>query len=80
MVRATDTIAMRILTPPYAPRWCGIRYFLFIGGSSTNWLQNPVGLTLEAFLMTLIFMGSLHYAALATVCASEMTADSKLGL
>jgi len=47
---------MQILPSQCAPRRCGILYFLFIGGSSTNWLQKPVGLTFEAFLITLIFI------------------------
>ena len=31
-------------------------YFLFIGGSSTNAPQNPVGFTFVAFLITLTFI------------------------
>jgi hypothetical protein len=34
---------------------CGA-YFLFIGGSSTQLMQKPVGRALAAFLMTLIFI------------------------
>ena len=55
-------------------------YFLFIGGSSTHAMQNPLGLTLVAFFTTLIFIVVPNQAALDTVCASEMSADSKLRL
>ena len=55
-------------------------YFLFIGGSSTHATQNPVGLTLVAFFTILIFIVVSNQAALDTVCASEMSADSKLRL
>jgi hypothetical protein len=33
-----------------------VRYFLFIGGSSTKLMQNPLGFTCAAFLMTMIFI------------------------
>ena len=55
-------------------------YFLFIGGSSTQLMQNPLGLTLVAFFTILIFIVVPNQAALDTVCASEMSADSKLRL
>ena len=54
---------------------------MFIGGSSTQAEHQPVGLTLVAFLITVIFIVvSYAAAALDAVCASEMTADSKLRL
>src|SRR5438067_4075814 len=77
------TTAMAIRTPRNArrpPRNAEIIYFLFIGGSSTQLAQKPVGLTLVAFFTILIFMGVSYAAALAAVCASEMSADSKLRL
>lgn len=42
-------------------------------------MQKPLGLTFEAFFTILIFI-VVSYAALAAVCASEMSADSKLRL
>ena len=53
---------------------------MFIGGSSTQLMQNPLGLTLVAFFTILIFIVVPNQAALDTVCASEMSADSKLRL
>lgn len=62
------------------PPVISLLYFLFIGGSSTNIAHMPLGLAFEVpFLMTLIFI-LLSYAALAASCASEISADSKLGL
>jgi hypothetical protein len=55
-------------------------YFLFIGGSSTQLAQYPLGFLLDAFLTTLIFIVISRHAALATVCASERSAESKLRL
>jgi hypothetical protein len=52
---------------------------LFIPGSSTNMPQKPLGFTFEAFFTILIFIVS-SYAALAAVCAREMSADSKVRL
>ena len=61
-------------------------YFLFIGGSSTNWTQKPLGLRFVALLITLIFMAISPYATwgvasfLAISCARDTNADSKAGL
>lgn len=54
------TTALRIQRYLRGPRPLAIStfyYFLLNGGSSMNWTQYPVGLTFEAVLMTLIFMG-----------------------
>jgi len=56
------------------------RYFLFMGCSSTNAQQNPCGLTLLPFFTILIFILVSTYEWLATECASEMTAESRLCL
>jgi hypothetical protein len=56
-------------------------HFFIIGGSSTQSPQNPLGLTLVAFFRIVIFiLVSNQAAALDAVCASEMSADSKLRL
>jgi hypothetical protein len=60
-----------------------MRYFLvLIGLSSIIVGQKPCGFALMlAFLITVIFAILLFsYTALAAVCASDMSADSKLGL
>ena len=48
--------------------------------SSTNIGQKPLASRCVAFLMTVIFIANLLVLALATSCASEMSADSKLRL
>jgi hypothetical protein len=42
-------------------------------------VQKPCGFAFVAFLITVIFI-VISYAALATSCASEISADSKLRL
>jgi hypothetical protein len=60
---------------------------LFIGGSSIQLEQNPVGFAFEPFFTILIFIAMVSsYAAasaaevLAAECASETSADSKARL
>ena len=54
-------------------------YRLLSKPSSMYAVQNPFGFALVAFLITVIFI-VISYAALATSCASEIRADSKLRL
>ena len=53
---AIAIVARKILPGRHPPRTWAMNYFLFIGGSSTKLAQNPLGLTLAAFLMTVIFI------------------------
>jgi hypothetical protein len=53
---AIAIVVRKILPGRHPPRTWDMNYFLFIGGSSTKLAQNPLGLTLAAFLMTVIFI------------------------
>ena len=66
--------------PGHSSRGPIIRYFLFIGGSSMKLTHIPLGFTWAAFFTIVIFILISYATALATSCASEMTADSMLGL
>ena len=80
VTRAIAVVARTNLPGQHPPRTWVMHYFLFIGGSSTKLTHIPLGFTWAAFLMTVIFILLSYATALAASCASEITADSILGL